>query len=91
MTRTAVINVVGLSESLLGEHTPRINAFRARGALARGVAKYHDAVLGPTHLLASGIYGYNADYVETAAYALAAQGLTSLEEVIKVAPPADEQ
>ena len=35
MTRTAVINVVGLSESLLGEHTPRINAFRARGALTR--------------------------------------------------------
>ena len=49
------------------------------GALARGVAKYHDAVLGPTHLLASGIYGYNADYVETAAYALAAQGQTSLD------------
>ncbi len=35
MTRTAVINVVGLSESLLGEDTPRINAFRARGALTR--------------------------------------------------------
>jgi len=35
MTRTAVINVVGLSESLLGEHTPRINAFRSRGALTR--------------------------------------------------------
>src|SRR6188508_3326997 len=35
MTRTAVINVVGLSESLLGEPTPRINAFRARGALTR--------------------------------------------------------
>ena len=35
MTRTAVINVVGLSESLLGEHTPRINAFRAGGALTR--------------------------------------------------------
>jgi len=35
MTRTAVINVVGLSESLLGEHTPRINAFRERGALCR--------------------------------------------------------
>jgi len=35
MTRTAVINVVGLSESLLGEHTPRINVFRARGALTR--------------------------------------------------------
>jgi predicted AlkP superfamily pyrophosphatase or phosphodiesterase len=35
MTRTTVINVVGLSESLLGEHTPRINAFRANGALTR--------------------------------------------------------
>lgn len=35
MTRTAVINVVGLSESLLGPHTPRINAFRAGGALTR--------------------------------------------------------
>jgi len=35
MTRTAVINVVGLSESLLGPHTPRINAFRAAGALSR--------------------------------------------------------
>ncbi len=35
MTRTAVINVVGLSESLLGAHTPRINAFRAAGALSR--------------------------------------------------------
>jgi len=35
VTRTAVINVVGLSESLLGPHTPCINAFRARGALCR--------------------------------------------------------
>jgi predicted AlkP superfamily pyrophosphatase or phosphodiesterase len=35
MTRTAVINVVGLSESLLGENTPRINAFRAAGAISR--------------------------------------------------------
>lgn len=35
MTRTAVINVVGLSESLLGAHTPRINAFRERGVLTR--------------------------------------------------------
>ena len=34
MNRTAVLNVVGLTESLLGEHTPRINAFRAAGALA---------------------------------------------------------
>jgi len=35
MTRTAVINVVGLSESLLGPHTPCINAFRAAGAMSR--------------------------------------------------------
>ncbi|MBI5772336.1 MAG: alkaline phosphatase family protein, partial [Verrucomicrobia bacterium] len=34
MKRTAVLNVVGLSESLLGPHTPAINAFRQRGALA---------------------------------------------------------
>ena len=34
MKRTAVLNVVGLTESLLGPHTPRINAFRQRGALA---------------------------------------------------------
>ena len=33
MKRTAVINVVGLSESLLGPHTPRLNAFRRLGAL----------------------------------------------------------
>lgn len=35
MKRTAVINVVGLSESVLGEHTPRISAFRSAGALSR--------------------------------------------------------
>ena len=35
MNRVAVLNVVGLSESLLGAHTPRLNAFRGRGALAR--------------------------------------------------------
>jgi predicted AlkP superfamily pyrophosphatase or phosphodiesterase len=33
--RTAVINLVGLSESLLGSHTPRLEAFRARGASCR--------------------------------------------------------
>jgi predicted AlkP superfamily pyrophosphatase or phosphodiesterase len=31
---TAVINVVGLTESLLGEHTPHLNALRAEGASA---------------------------------------------------------
>jgi predicted AlkP superfamily pyrophosphatase or phosphodiesterase len=35
MTRTAVINVVGLSESLLGPHTPCINTFRNAGTLCR--------------------------------------------------------
>jgi predicted AlkP superfamily pyrophosphatase or phosphodiesterase len=34
MNRLAVINVVGLTESLIGQHTPRIAAFRRRGALA---------------------------------------------------------
>jgi predicted AlkP superfamily pyrophosphatase or phosphodiesterase len=34
MTRTAVINVVGLSESLIGEATPLISAFRKRSELA---------------------------------------------------------
>src|SRR5580698_4071643 len=35
MKRTVVLNVVGLSESLLGAATPRINQFIGRGAKAR--------------------------------------------------------
>jgi predicted AlkP superfamily pyrophosphatase or phosphodiesterase len=35
MKRTAVINVVGLTEALLGPHTPRLGEFAQRGALAR--------------------------------------------------------
>jgi predicted AlkP superfamily pyrophosphatase or phosphodiesterase len=35
MNRLAVINVVGLTEALIGEHTPRIAEFAKRGALAR--------------------------------------------------------
>ena len=35
MNRLAVINVVGLTESLIGKHTPRIMEFRQRGALAQ--------------------------------------------------------
>ena len=34
MNRTAVINVVGLTNVLIGEHTPRIRDFAARGAKA---------------------------------------------------------
>ncbi len=34
MKRTAVINVVGLTESLIGQHTPFIDAFRKRNRLA---------------------------------------------------------
>jgi len=34
VNRLAVINVVGLTEALIGEHTPRIAEFRKRGALA---------------------------------------------------------
>ncbi len=40
MKRTAVINVVGLTEALIGEHTPRLAAFRARGALAHIVPAF---------------------------------------------------
>jgi len=40
MKRTAVINVVGLSESLLGPHTPRLNAFRQQGALCHIVPAF---------------------------------------------------
>ncbi|HEY8551505.1 MAG TPA: alkaline phosphatase family protein [Vicinamibacterales bacterium] len=35
MQRVAVLDVVGLTERLLGPHTPRIEAFRQAGALAR--------------------------------------------------------
>jgi predicted AlkP superfamily pyrophosphatase or phosphodiesterase len=35
MKRTAVLNVVGLTESLIGEHTPQIAAFVQRNRLAR--------------------------------------------------------
>lgn len=35
MKRTAVIDVVGLSESLIGPDTPRIDAFRRTGSLCR--------------------------------------------------------
>jgi predicted AlkP superfamily pyrophosphatase or phosphodiesterase len=35
MNRLAVINVVGLSESLIGEQTPRIAEFRQRGSLVQ--------------------------------------------------------
>src|SRR6267154_1194920 len=34
MKRLAVINVVGLTEALIGEHTPRIAEFMKRGALS---------------------------------------------------------
>src|SRR2546428_13989314 len=35
MQRTAVINIVGLTDSLLGRYTPHISAFRQQGACAR--------------------------------------------------------
>jgi hypothetical protein len=35
MKRLAVLNVVGLTEALLGEHTPRLAEFRRCGALAQ--------------------------------------------------------
>ncbi|MES1180254.1 MAG: alkaline phosphatase family protein, partial [Verrucomicrobiota bacterium] len=35
MNRLAVLNVVGLTEALIGEHTPRLAEFAKRGALAQ--------------------------------------------------------
>jgi predicted AlkP superfamily pyrophosphatase or phosphodiesterase len=40
MNRTAVLNVVGLTESLLGAATPRINQFLSRGAKAHVVPAF---------------------------------------------------
>jgi len=40
MKRLAVINVVGLTEALLGAHTPRLAEFRRRGALAQIVPAF---------------------------------------------------
>jgi len=40
MNRTAVINVVGLTESLIGPHTPKIAEFLKRGAKAHIVPAF---------------------------------------------------
>jgi predicted AlkP superfamily pyrophosphatase or phosphodiesterase len=40
MNRLAIINVVGLTETLIGEHTPGIAEFRKRGALAHIVPAF---------------------------------------------------
>jgi predicted AlkP superfamily pyrophosphatase or phosphodiesterase len=40
LKRTAVINVVGLTEALIGEHTPRISAFQRAGASAKIVPAF---------------------------------------------------
>src|SRR5205809_6905637 len=40
LQRTAIINVVGLTERLIGEHTPRIGSFLKRGASARIVPAF---------------------------------------------------
>src|SRR5207244_51988 len=38
--RTAVINVVGLTDALIGEHTPRLRDFAARGDKANIVPAF---------------------------------------------------
>jgi len=40
MNRTIVINVVGLTQSLIGEHTPQIQRFAAKHSLARVVPAF---------------------------------------------------
>jgi hypothetical protein len=48
------------------------------GTIARGVAKYHNATLGPSHLLACKRYGYPAEFVELTVYALASHGFQAV-------------
>jgi len=72
--RAVVINVVGLTESLIGSHTPRINAFRQTGALAKIVPAFpavtcaaQSTYLTGTLPSAHGIVGngwYNRDLAE---------------------------
>src|SRR5580765_498258 len=40
MKRLAVLNIVGLTESLIGLHTPRLDDFSTRGAKARVVPAF---------------------------------------------------
>jgi predicted AlkP superfamily pyrophosphatase or phosphodiesterase len=40
MRRTAILNVVGLTESLLGRHTPHLERFRAQGSRTRIVPAF---------------------------------------------------
>src|SRR5688500_448037 len=40
MNRTAVLNIVGLTESLIGTHTPQIKKFTASGKLAHVVPPF---------------------------------------------------
>src|SRR6266536_6489216 len=40
MKRLAVLNIVGLTESLIGPHTPRLDAFFKKGAKAQVVPAF---------------------------------------------------
>ena len=48
------------------------------GTIARGLAKYRDATLGPMHLLACKRYGYPAEYVELTVYSLISHGFRAV-------------
>ncbi len=74
MQRTAVINIVGLCGSLIGDHTPRLKAFASGGSLARidpafpavTCTAQYDYVTGKRHS-EHGIVGngwYNRDLAE---------------------------
>ena len=52
------------------------------GTIARGLAKYHGATQGPTHLLACKRYGYPPEYVELTTYALASHGYRAVHYYI---------
>lgn len=52
------------------------------GTLARALAKYHDATLGPTHLLGCKHYGYPAEFIDLASFALASHGFSAIHNFI---------
>ena len=57
MTRTAVINLVGLTESLIGERTPAIDAFRKQFGDTQLVAGNVATADGVRFLLERGVNG----------------------------------
>lgn len=100
MKRTAILNLVGLSESLLGPHTPHLNAFRQAGALRRvdpafpavtctAQSNYLTGTLPATHgVVGNGWYNRELDEVHFWKQSNHQVGGPRLWEVLRQADPA---